>query len=97
MAGFKVTPQQLTGLGGSCSRTANDVRGQHGALKSQLSPLFGAEWSGAAASQFAQLYEQFDSNAQGLSSALEGIGRLLGQAGQSYATVEQQIAASFRG
>jgi WXG100 family type VII secretion target len=97
MAGFKVTPQQLTGLGGSCNRTAGDVRGQHGALKSQLSPLFGADWSGAAAGQFAQLYEQFDSNAQGLSAALEGIGRLLGQAGQSYAAVEQQIAASFRG
>jgi WXG100 family type VII secretion target len=96
MAGFKVSPQQLTSLGGSCNRTANDVRGQHGALKSQLTPLFGADWFGAAASQFAQLYEQFDSNAQGLTMALDGIGRLLGQAGQSYASVEQQIAASFR-
>jgi len=27
---------------------------------------------------------------------LDGIGRLLSQAGQSYASVEQQIAASFR-
>jgi WXG100 family type VII secretion target len=96
MAGFKVTPQQLTSLGGSCSRTASDVRGQHATLKAQLSPLFGTDWSGSAAAQFSQLYEQFNSNAQGMSQALEGIGRLLGQAGQSYASVEQQIASSFR-
>lgn len=96
MAGFKVSPQQLSSLGGSCNRTATDIRGQHGALKGQLTPLFGADWSGTAATQFAELYAQFDSNAQGMTAALEGIGRLLGQAGQSYASVEQQIAASFR-
>jgi WXG100 family type VII secretion target len=96
VAGFKVSPQQLSGLGGTCNRTATDVRGQHVALKGQLSPLFGADWSGTAASQFAELYQQFDSNAQGMTLALEGIGRLLGQAGQSYASVEQQIASSFR-
>jgi WXG100 family type VII secretion target len=96
MSGFKVTPQQLSSLGGTCNRTATDVRGQHTALKAQLTPLFGSDWSGAAAAQFAELYEQFDSNALGMSAALDGIGRLLGQAGQSYAAVEQQIASSFR-
>jgi WXG100 family type VII secretion target len=96
MTGLKVSPQQLTGLGGSCNRTATDVRGQHSTLKSQLSPLFGADWSGSAAAQFAALYEQFDKNAQGLTAALEGIGKLLSQAGTSYATVEQQIANSFK-
>lgn len=96
MTGFKVSPQQLSSLGASCNRTATDVHGQHGALKSQLTPLFGAEWSGTAATQFSELYAQFDSNAQGMTSALEGIGRLLAQAGQSYASVEQQITASFR-
>ncbi|MDQ2835799.1 MAG: WXG100 family type VII secretion target [Actinomycetota bacterium] len=99
MAGFsglKVSPQQLSSLGGTCNRTATDVRGQHAALKGQLTPLFGVEWSGAAAAQFSELYAQFDSNAQGMTLALEGIGKLLGQAGQSYASVEQQIAASFR-
>jgi WXG100 family type VII secretion target len=96
VAGFKVTPQQLTGLGATCNRTATDVRGQHTVLKGQLSPLFGTDWSGAAATQFAELYEQFNANALGLTEALEGIGRLLAQAGQSYAAVEQQIASSFR-
>jgi WXG100 family type VII secretion target len=97
MTGLKVSPEQLTNLGGTCNRTATDVRGQHAGLKSQLMPLFGADWSGAAASQFAALYDQFNKNAEGMSAALDGIGRLLGQAGQSYASVEQQITASFRG
>ena len=97
MTGLKVSPQQLSTLGGSCSRTATDIRGQQASLKGQLTPLFGADWSGAAATQFAALYEQFNRNAEGLTAALEGIGRLLGHAGQSYAAVEEQIAASFRG
>lgn len=96
MTGLKVSPQQLTTLGGSCNRTATDIRGQQLGLKNQLTPLFGADWSGAAATQFAALYEQFNKNAEGLTAALEGIGSLLSHAGQSYAAVEQQIAASFR-
>jgi len=97
MTGLKVSPQQLSALGGSCGRTALDVRGQHASLKSQLTPLFGADWAGTAATQFAALYEQFNKNAEGMTAALEGIGGLLNSAGQSYAAVEQQIAASFRG
>jgi WXG100 family type VII secretion target len=97
MTGLKVSPQQLTTLGGSCTRTATDIRGQQVNLKGQLTPLFGADWSGAAATQFAALYEQFNKSAEGLTAALEGIGTLLSHAGQSYAAVEQQIAASFRG
>jgi WXG100 family type VII secretion target len=93
---LRVSPQQLTTLGGSCHRTATDVRGQHATLKVQLSPLFGADWSGSAANQFSALYEQFNKSASGLSAALEGIGSLLSQAGSSYAGVEQQITSSFR-
>lgn len=96
MSALKVTPQQLADLGGSCNRTATDVRGQHSSLRTQLTPLFGAEWSGAAAAQFTGLYEQFNKNAEGLAAALDGIGRLLSQAGASYAAVEEQITASFR-
>lgn len=95
--GLRVTPEQLGSLGGQCGRTAEEVRGQHNALKAQLSPLFGVDWAGAAAAEFATLYEQFTRNAEGLSAALDGIGRLLGQAGSNYAAAERQIARSFRG
>jgi WXG100 family type VII secretion target len=96
MAALKVTPDQLQLMSGSVGRTSADVRAAHQALSSQLAPLFGSDWSGAASAQFAALYDQFDQHARGLSDALEGIGQLLGRAGSAYADIEQQIAASFR-
>jgi WXG100 family type VII secretion target len=72
------------------------VRGQQATLRGQLTPLFGADWSGAASAQFASLYDSFDQHARGLSDALDGIGQLLARAGAAYADVEQQVAASFR-
>jgi 6 kDa early secretory antigenic target len=96
MPGLKVTPDQLSALAGAVARVSGDVRASHQGLTGQLTPLFGAEWSGAAAAQFTALYEQFDLHAKGMSDALDGIGQLLGRAGATYAEVEQQIAASFR-
>jgi WXG100 family type VII secretion target len=96
MGSLKVTPEQLQTLSGGVSRTSADVRSSHQTLKSQLSPLFGADWSGAAAAQFTTLYDQFDLHAKGLSDALDGIGQLLNRAGSTYADAEQQIASSFR-
>jgi WXG100 family type VII secretion target len=96
MSSLKVTPAQLEALGGTTHRVCGDVRGAHQNLKAQLTPLFGADWSGAAAAQFAGLYENFDRHAKGLCDALDGIGLLLVRAGASYAEVEQQIAATFR-
>jgi WXG100 family type VII secretion target len=72
------------------------MRGMQQSLRAQLSPLFGADWTGAAGAQFTALYDQFDQHARGLLDALDGIGALLARAGTAYAEVEQQIAASFR-
>ncbi len=96
MSSLRVTPAQLTGLGGTAHRVSADVRGEHSQLRGQLSPLFGADWSGAAAAQFTTLYDQFDQHARGLCDALDGIARLLQSAGTHYADTETQIAASFR-
>jgi WXG100 family type VII secretion target len=95
MPSLKVTPAQLEALGGTAHRVCGDVRSQHQNLKSQLSPLFGADWSGAAAAQFAALYENFDQHARGLADALDGIAAVLVRAGVTYEQVEEQIAASF--
>jgi WXG100 family type VII secretion target len=96
MSTLKVTPPQLQGLGSTARRVSTDVRGEHQSLRSQLSPLFGADWSGAAAAQFTALYENFDQHAKGLCDALDGISELLVRAGATYADVESQVAATFR-
>ena len=95
MSGFKVTPAQLSALGGTAHRVCADVRGEHQGLKAQLSPLFGADWSGAAAAQFTALYDNFDQHARGLCDALDGIAALMVRAGATYADTERAVAASF--
>jgi WXG100 family type VII secretion target len=96
MSALRVTPDQLQTMSGGVARTSGEIRGMQQSLRGQLSPLFGSDWTGAAAAQFAALYDQFDQHARGLSDALDGIGQLLARAGSAYAEVEQQIAASFR-
>jgi WXG100 family type VII secretion target len=96
MGALRVTPDQLQTMSGGVARSSGEIRGMQQTLRSQLSPLVGPDWTGAAAAQFGSLYDQFDQHARGLSDALDGIGQLLGKAGSSYADVEQQIAASFR-
>jgi type VII secretion system (Wss) protein ESAT-6 len=49
MSSLKVTPAQLETLGHSTRRASAEVRGEHQQLSAQLSPLFGADWAGAAA------------------------------------------------
>jgi WXG100 family type VII secretion target len=78
------------------SATAGQTHEAQSRLRAQLSPLFGADWSGQAAAQFTELYSQFDQSATALSTALEGIGHLLRGAGTAYEQVEGQIAGSFR-
>jgi WXG100 family type VII secretion target len=96
VSGLKVTPDQLSTMSTSVARVSTQVRGEHQTLRAQLAPLFGVEWSGAAASQFTALYEQFDRSSQGLSDALDGIGLLLGRAATTYRDAETSVAASFR-
>lgn len=96
MSGLKVTPEQLAALSGAVNRVSGGIRGEHQRLRGQLMPLFGSEWVGLASTQFSALYQRFDQHARGTSDALDGIGALLSRAGNSYAEVERQIAASFR-
>lgn len=95
MSTLRVTPAQLETLGGSTHRVCADVRAAHQHLRAQLSPLFGADWSGAAAGRFTAPFDEFDQHARGLADALDGIAGLLVRAGGTYAEAEANIAASF--
>jgi WXG100 family type VII secretion target len=96
MSTLKVTPAQLQAMGATAQRVSTEVRGEHQNLRTHLSPLFGADWTGAAASQFTALYDTFDQHARGLCDALDGISALLVRAGGSYEQAEAGIAATFR-
>jgi WXG100 family type VII secretion target len=96
MPALRVTPGQLTQMSSTVTATATETHEAHARLRSQLAPLFGADWSGQASAQFTDLYTQFDQSASALSSALQGIGQLLRGAGSAYEQTEVQIAGSFR-
>ena len=96
MPALRVTPDQLATMSSIVTATAGQTQDAHARLRVQLSPLFGADWSGQASAQFAALYGQFDQSAMALGQALQGIGQLLRGAGNAYEQVEMQIAGSFR-
>ena len=93
--GIRVTPEQLQALAGQVARGAGDIEQQLGGLTQALAPL-GADWAGQAQQQFQQLWTEWHAAATRLRAALDGISRLMSQAGQAYATAEQEIAATFR-
>lgn len=96
MSGIKVTPEQLNALSASVARGSGDIEGTLSTLRSQVAPLVGGDWAGAASAQFNALYEQWARSAKDLNDALQGISGLLGRAATSYATAEGEIASSFR-
>lgn len=93
---IRVTPEQLQALAGSVARGSGEIEGQLRALGSTVAPLVGGDWAGQAQQRFTALWEEWQRSAQGLRNALDGISSLMGQAGASYASAEQQIAGSFR-
>lgn len=93
--GIRVTPEQLQGLAAQVARGAGEIERQLGGLGQTLAPL-GSEWAGQAQQQFQQLWGEWHTAAVRLREALDGISRLMSQAGQAYATAEQEIAATFR-
>lgn len=93
--GIKVTPEQLQALSGQVARGAGDIDHELASLTQTLAPL-GADWAGQAQAQFQQLWSEWHTAARQLGVALEGISRLLAQAGTAYASAEAQIASTFR-
>lgn len=92
---IKVTPEQLEGLSAHVVRSAGQIDQQLSALTHTLTPL-GSEWAGQAQQQFQHLWAEWHTSAVRLREALDGIGRLMSQAGRAYASAEQEIAATFR-
>ncbi len=96
MGGFRVTPEQLKALSTRVDGGAQNIQAELAALRSALAPLE-EEWTGQARERFRELYDQWDAGANELQQALDGIARLLAQAGQSYDDAERAVASSFSG
>jgi WXG100 family type VII secretion target len=97
MTQIKVTAAELHNLSGQVSNGANNIQNELSTLGNQVISVVGGDWSGAASSQFHQLYTEWQTSAANLQQALEGISRLLSQAGTQYQTTEDAIRSSMVG
>lgn len=96
MTAFRVTPGELQQLSSQVRGTAGSIESSLADLRARVMPV-GAAWDGAAHERFDGLYAEWSRSADSLQQALDGISRLLGQAGAAYAETEQRIASSFAG
>jgi WXG100 family type VII secretion target len=92
--GITVTPEQLREISSQMTAGAADVEAILSRLAGNVAPLR-SEWVGAAQAQFEALWDQWQTDANGLHQALTGIAQLTQNASTSYETTEQSIATSF--
>lgn len=95
MSAFQVTPEVLAQVSTQLTSGAQNIDQILNSLRAQVSPIRDT-WKGSAQTSFEALWTEWQTSAKNLHEALNGIARLTGQASQSYAETEQQIAGAFR-
>lgn len=92
---FQVDPERVAAASGDIARISAELETQVATMMGRLTSLEDA-WRGEAASRFQGVVAQWRGTQTHVREALDQIARVLGQAGQQYATAEQQNAALFR-
>lgn len=87
--GFGTTTEEMVRAAGQVRAVSDAVNGELGRLRSQLGPLQG-QWSGTAATAFAQLVAKWDTEARRLNEALGAIGEQLGGTATTYQQQEDR-------
>jgi WXG100 family type VII secretion target len=92
--GISVTPEQLQSISTQISSGSSEIDAILAQLRNVVAPLQ-SDWVGAAQAQFEELFLQWQSDANSLQQALDGIAALTMNASNAYAQTEQSIATSF--
>ena len=95
MSRITVTSEELHTLSSQVAAGSNQIQNQLGQLQGQVSAVVGGDWAGQASGQFQVLYDEWNRSAAGLKDALDGISRLLNNAGTQYQSTEDAIRASM--
>ena len=95
MSLIKVTSEELHTLSANVQTGSTSIQDQLGRMQSQVLGVVGGEWQGAASSQFNTLWDEWQRSAAGLKDALDGISRLLNNAGTQYQSTEDAIRSSM--
>lgn len=95
MSLIKVTSEELHTLSSNVQSGSNSIQDQLSRMQNEVLGVVGGEWQGAASGQFHSLWEEWQRSAAGLKDALDGISRLLANAGQQYQNTEDAIRTSM--
>jgi WXG100 family type VII secretion target len=95
MSHIKVTAEELHTLSTNVASGSNQIQDQLTRLHGEVSAVVDAGWQGAASGQFHSLYDEWSRSAAGLKDALDGISRLLANAGHQYQATEDSIRGSM--
>ena len=93
---IRVAPEELGSVSARLTAGSSSIEGQLGDLASAVIPLLEAEWAGTASDSFRALWQEWQQAGGRLREALEGMAQLMSRAADAYATVEEQVTASFR-
>lgn len=96
MSLIKVTAEDLHQLSGQVSTGSTQIQDQLSQMQNQVLSVVGGDWQGAASGQFNSLWDEWQRSAAGLKDALDGIARLLNNAGTQYQNTEDAIRSSMQ-
>lgn len=95
MSHIKVTSEDLHTLSNNVQTGSNSIQDQLTRMQNEVLGVVGGDWQGAASGQFHELWDEWQRSAAGLKDALDGISRLLGNAGIHYQQTEDAIRTSM--
>jgi WXG100 family type VII secretion target len=95
MSLIKVTAEELHSLSSNVATGSNSIQDQLSRMQGEVLGVVGGEWQGAASGQFHALWDEWQRSAAGLKDALDGISRLLSNAGTQYQSTEDAIRSSM--
>ncbi len=93
---FQVDTDRIASASADIASIAQEIESQVNAMMTRLTGLEDA-WRGSAAAQFQGVVAQWQGTQTQVRASLDGIGRVLGQAGAQYADVEAQTVRMFAG
>ncbi|RJQ69536.1 WXG100 family type VII secretion target [Pseudonocardiaceae bacterium YIM PH 21723] len=94
MAGYALSPDELSGSAQKVDQSAQNIQGLFAHLQSAVQGI-GNQWQGDASTAFNKLAEQIHTNGQKVQKSLGEISTNLQQAGVTYNQQEQDAQSSI--
>jgi early secretory antigenic target protein ESAT-6 len=91
---FSVDTDRISAASGDIGRISADIDAQVAVMMARLTALQDA-WTGSASARFQGVAAEWRATQAKVRESLDHISRLLAQAGQQYATAEQQNTSMF--